>query len=58
MIVECCSQERTYVAFYGLLGERFCRMNPRWAASFIQCFEETYKTIHRLLAAISLRLTG
>ncbi|KAH6600794.1 hypothetical protein BASA61_002212 [Batrachochytrium salamandrivorans] len=47
MIIECCSQERTYVNFYGLLGERFCRINQGWAASFAGAFEETYKTIHR-----------
>ena len=47
MIVECCSQEKTFVSFYGLLGERFCRLNPVWANAFAQNFEETYKTIHR-----------
>lgn len=47
MIIECCSQERTYVNFYGLLGQRFCNINVGWAKSFAQAFEETYKTIHR-----------
>jgi pre-mRNA-splicing factor CWC22 len=47
MLLECCSQERTYVNFYGLLGERFCRLTPEWAAIFARCFEETYRTIHR-----------
>ncbi len=47
MVVECCSQERTYVNFYGLLGERFCKMNRVWTECFVQNFEETYKTIHR-----------
>ncbi|KAJ3188165.1 pre-mRNA-splicing factor cwc22 [Gaertneriomyces sp. JEL0708] len=47
MVIECCSQERTYVTFYGLLGERFCRINKAWADAFCQAFEETYKTIHR-----------
>ncbi|KAI8622808.1 hypothetical protein BC830DRAFT_8061 [Chytriomyces sp. MP71] len=47
MIIECCSQERTYVNFYGLLGERFCRLNPAWQNAFAACFEEVYKTIHR-----------
>jgi pre-mRNA-splicing factor CWC22 len=28
MIVECCSQERTYLRFYGLLAERFCKLKP------------------------------
>ncbi|KAJ3329804.1 pre-mRNA-splicing factor cwc22 [Blyttiomyces sp. JEL0837] len=47
MIIECCSQERTYVNFYGLLGERFCRLSLAWADAFAQCFEDTYNTIHR-----------
>ncbi|KAI8921667.1 armadillo-type protein, partial [Entophlyctis helioformis] len=47
MIIECCSQERTYISFYGLLAERFCRISRDWAASFARAFEETYKTIHR-----------
>ncbi|KAJ3177764.1 pre-mRNA-splicing factor cwc22 [Geranomyces variabilis] len=47
MIIECCGQERTYVNFYGLLGERFCRYNKAWSDAFCQAFEETYKTIHR-----------
>jgi pre-mRNA-splicing factor CWC22 len=47
MIIECCSQEKTFVSFYGLLGERFCRLNSVWASAFAQGFEETYKTVHR-----------
>lgn len=47
MIVECCSQEKTFVSFYGLLGERFCRLNKVWESAFSDGFEETYKTIHR-----------
>jgi len=47
MIIECCSQERTYISFYGLLGERFCKLSRQWSNSFTQCFEDTYKTIHR-----------
>lgn len=27
MLLECCSQERTYLRFYGLLGQRFCMLN-------------------------------
>ena len=47
MVVECCSQERSYVTFYGLLGERFCKLSPEWAQTFTAAFEEIYKTIHR-----------
>jgi pre-mRNA-splicing factor CWC22 len=47
MVIECCSQETTYVNFYGLLGERFCRVSMEWAGAFSGAFEETFKTIHR-----------
>lgn len=47
MVIECCSQEPTYVNFYGLLGERFCRISPNWQSSFVVAYEETFKTIHR-----------
>lgn len=47
MVVECCSQERTYTKFYGLLGERFCKINLVWAQTFEQCFRNYYDTIHR-----------
>jgi pre-mRNA-splicing factor CWC22 len=47
MIIECCSQERSYSKFYGLMGERFCKLNLVWAQSFEQCFDTYYNTIHR-----------
>ncbi|KAJ3413652.1 pre-mRNA-splicing factor cwc22 [Chytridiales sp. JEL 0842] len=47
MIIECCSQERTYRTFFGLLGERFCRINPIWANAYAKSFEDVYKTVHR-----------
>ncbi|TBU24829.1 hypothetical protein BD309DRAFT_893695 [Dichomitus squalens] len=47
MIIECCSQERSYSTFYGLIGERFCRLNRVWFDCFEQAFREYYETIHR-----------
>lgn len=47
MIIECCSQERTYLKFYGLMGERFCKLNRTWGEAFIQCFSDLYETVHR-----------
>lgn len=48
MVVECCSQERTFLRPYGILGERLCGLKK----SYVSCFEETfathYATIHRL----------
>ena len=47
MIVECCSQERTYNKFYGLIGERFAKLNKFWQERFQICFNNFYDTIHR-----------
>ncbi|KAF8710691.1 MIF4G protein, partial [Rhizoctonia solani] len=47
MIVECCSQERSYSNFYGLIGERFCKLNRVWCESFEEAFANYYETIHR-----------
>lgn len=47
MIVECCSQERTFSKFYGLIGERFAKINRLWTDLFEQSFVKYYDTIHR-----------
>jgi pre-mRNA-splicing factor CWC22 len=47
MIIECCSQERTYSKFYGLIGERFSKLNRLWSDLFEECFSKYYDTIHR-----------
>ncbi|TKY87880.1 hypothetical protein EX895_003461 [Sporisorium graminicola] len=47
MIVECCSQERTYSKFYGNMGERFCKLHRKWSDTFAQSFSNYYDTIHR-----------
>lgn len=47
MIIECCSQERSYSTFYGLIGERFSKLNRVWTDSFEQAFVNYYTTIHR-----------
>lgn len=47
MIIECCSQERSYSTFYGLIGERFCKLNRVWNECFEQAFGNYYTTIHR-----------
>lgn len=38
MILECCMQERTFLKFYGLLGERFCRISAAFQDSFDDLF--------------------
>ncbi|CAG8078571.1 unnamed protein product [Penicillium salamii] len=47
MIIECCSQERTYSKFYGLIGERFAKINRLWSDLFEAAFAKYYETIHR-----------
>eukprot|EP00271_Cylindrocystis_brebissonii_P023040 TRINITY_DN9221_c0_g1_i2.p1 TRINITY_DN9221_c0_g1~~TRINITY_DN9221_c0_g1_i2.p1 ORF type:complete len:726 (+),score=168.69 TRINITY_DN9221_c0_g1_i2:311-2488(+) len=48
MLLECCSQERTYLRYYGLLGERFCHINKVYQENFDKCFVKQYSMIHRL----------
>jgi pre-mRNA-splicing factor CWC22 len=38
MILECASQERTYMRFYGLLAERFCNIDKVYQDTFDECF--------------------
>ncbi|PHH69071.1 hypothetical protein CDD80_7041 [Ophiocordyceps camponoti-rufipedis] len=47
MIIECCSQEKTYTKFFGLIGERFAKINRLWCDLFEQAFTKYYDTIHR-----------
>lgn len=47
MVIECCSQERTYSKFYGLIGERFAKLNRLWTELFESSFAKYYDTIHR-----------
>ena len=48
MLIECCSQERTFLRYYGLIASRFCLMDNRWKDAFMESFVEQYNTIHRL----------
>ena len=47
MIVEYCSQEKTYTKFIGLVGERFAKLNRLWTTEFEASFEHYFSTIHR-----------
>lgn len=47
MVIECCSQERTHSKFYGLIGERFAKLNRLWTDLFETSFAKYYDTIHR-----------
>eukprot|EP00033_Pygsuia_biforma_P000878 GCRY01001017.1.p1 GENE.GCRY01001017.1~~GCRY01001017.1.p1 ORF type:complete len:862 (-),score=252.85 GCRY01001017.1:67-2652(-) len=48
MIIECCAQEKSYVRFYGLMGQRFCNINMVYREHFSTLFAEHYSVIHRL----------
>lgn len=43
MIIECNSQSRTYEKFYGLIGERFAKINRLWSDLFQESFSTTCK---------------
>ncbi|KDQ33998.1 hypothetical protein PLEOSDRAFT_1033756 [Pleurotus ostreatus PC15] len=47
MLIECCSQERSYSKFYGLVGERFSKLNRVWTECLEEAFQTYYDTIHR-----------
>lgn len=47
MIVQCCAESKTYLKFYGLIGERFARLNRMWQDLFEESFAKYYDTIHR-----------
>ncbi|KAI7835066.1 armadillo-type protein, partial [Kickxella alabastrina] len=47
MVIECCSQERTYKNFFGLIGERLCKLNRAWCNGFVLAFASCYENIHR-----------
>jgi pre-mRNA-splicing factor CWC22 len=48
MVIECCSQEKTYGKFFGLLAQRLCMVQRVYAEGFETMFYEKYITVHRL----------
>lgn len=47
MVIECCSQERTFMRYYGLVGKQFCLLNRIYVEKFEETFAEHYSTIHQ-----------
>ena len=47
MLLECCSQERTYLRYYGLLGQRFCNLKREYCNAFDDQFVSQYQSIHK-----------
>ena len=48
MVLECCMQDRTYLAYYGHIGQRFCVLNPTYVDLYSQLFSNQYEQVHRL----------
>lgn len=47
MVVECCSQEKAYTKFFGLIAERLAKINRDKMMSFEDSFRQYYETCHR-----------
>lgn len=45
MIIKCCSQEKTYSKYYGVIGEKMILMK-KWHSIMVQQFKHTYGNIH------------
>lgn len=49
MIIECASQERVYLRFFGLVAQRLCQLDHGHLRTvFQELFAKWYSTIHRL----------
>lgn len=47
MLIECCSQEQTYVRYFGQLAQRFCSLSGQAREQFGVSFCRSVKQIHR-----------
>lgn len=47
MVIKCCAQEKTYSKYFGVIGEKICRLSPTWNRSFTSQFQEKYDTIYQ-----------
>jgi pre-mRNA-splicing factor CWC22 len=48
MLIECCSQERSFLKYYALLAGRFCMIARPYQEAFDAAFAQQYAGIHRL----------
>lgn len=55
MILECCSNEKMYNRFYGLLAQRFCNVKREYQAAFEELFARQYSIVHRLSTTGKIR---
>ena len=47
MLVKCCSQEKTYSKYHGVIGEKLCSRNKHWHRIFVQAFKNYYSSIYQ-----------
>ncbi|KAK9418787.1 hypothetical protein SUNI508_07807 [Seiridium unicorne] len=47
MVIECCSQEKTYTKYFGLVAERLAKISREKMMHFEDLFREKYETCHR-----------
>ncbi|RMX34744.1 hypothetical protein pdam_00010205 [Pocillopora damicornis] len=40
MVIDCCSQQRSYEKFFGLLAQRFCQLNKEYMEEYLKAFQE------------------
>lgn len=45
ILIKCCIQEKTYSKYFGVVGEKLCRMSREWHATFAQLFAQYYNEI-------------
>jgi len=48
MVVECCTQQRSFEKFFGLLGQRFCLLRKEFMEQYVIIFKEQYDACHHL----------
>ncbi|ODQ68138.1 MIF4G-domain-containing protein [Nadsonia fulvescens var. elongata DSM 6958] len=47
MVIECCSEEKTYHKLFGGIGERLCRRSKQWHELVMEAFKHYFGIIHR-----------
>ncbi|RCK54404.1 Pre-mRNA-splicing factor CWC22 [Candida viswanathii] len=45
MVIKCCSQEKTYSKYYGVIGEKLILKNHYWHDTFVSLFKHYYDII-------------
>ena len=43
MVIECCMQDRTYLRYYGHIGQRYCQLFELYQQKYSEMFETQYE---------------